>query len=109
MRKLHISSGLALLLLLAQQGAVLHEVGHISQIGVGAKVQAGLHADTVLDNSCKLCLAFSQVANPAGNTVGVTQFEPLCGSVRPTAARAVTPRDIPTPRSRGPPASRLSV
>lgn len=102
MRKLHISIGLALLLLLAQQGAVLHEVSHICR--VGTNVQEQLHAQTALEKSCELCLAFSQVANPAGNSVAPGQFEPSSCAARSLAARAAIPVDVPTPRSRGPPA-----
>ena len=103
MRKLYISLGLALLLLTAQLGAVLHEVSHICR--VGTNVQAQAHGDTALEKTCELCFAFSQVANPAGNTVCAQQFEPsscAAGSPSPSAA---TPADVPTPRSRGPPSS----
>lgn len=103
MRKLHISLGLALLLLLAQQGAVLHEVSHLCR--VGTNVQAQVHADSFLEKTCQLCFAFSQVANPAGNTVNVEQFEPsscAAGSQIPCAA---IPADVLAPRSRGPPSA----
>jgi hypothetical protein len=103
MRKLHISLGLALLLLTAQLGAILHEVSHICRVGTNVEAQA--HGDTVLEKTCELCFAFSQVSNPAGNTVCVAQFEPsscAAGSIPPSAA---TPADVPTPRSRGPPSS----
>ncbi len=103
MRKLHISLGLALLLLTAQLGAVLHEVSHICR--VGTNVQAQVHADTFLEKTCELCFAFSQVANPAGNTVGVGQFEPSSCDAGILVARAATPTAVPTPRSRGPPSS----
>jgi hypothetical protein len=107
MRKLHISIGLSLLLLLAQQGAVLHEVGHISRVVAGS--QATVDVDRGLARTCELCLAFSQVANPAGNPVNVPWFEPssCAAGFRPSCA--VIPGDIPTPRSRGPPSSRSSV
>jgi len=103
MRKLHISLGLALLLLTAQLGAVLHEVSHICRVGTNVSEQ--VHADTYLEKTCDLCIAFSQVANPSGNNVDVAQFEPsscAAGSVVPCAA---TPAEVPTPRSRGPPSS----
>jgi hypothetical protein len=106
MRKLHISLGLALLLLLAQQGAILHEVSHICR--VGTNVQAHVQADSFLEKTCELCVAFSQVASPAGNTLPVIRFEPsacVAGAQTPSAA---TPADVPTPRSRGPPHSALS-
>jgi hypothetical protein len=105
MRKLYISLGLALLLLTAQLGAVLHEVSHICR--VGTNVQAQAHSDTSLQKPCELCFAFSQVANPAGNTVHVGQFEPSSCAAGSLAARAVTPAAVPTPRSRGPPSSAL--
>ena len=103
MRKLYISLGLALLLLTAQLGAVLHEVGHICR--VGTSVQAQVHGETVLEKTCELCFAFSQVANPAGSTVTVGQFEPSSCAAGSLVACAATPADIPTPRSRGPPSS----
>jgi len=105
MRKLHISLGLALLLLTAQLGAVLHEVSHICR--VGTNVQAQVHGDTRLEKLCDLCFAFSQVANPADNTLTVGQFEPGSCAAGSLVACAATPADIPTPRSRGPPSSAL--
>jgi hypothetical protein len=101
MRKLHISLGLALLLLLAQQGAVLHELSHICR--AGSNVEARVHADTLLEKTCELCLAFSQVANPAGNTIAVVRFEPSACAAGTQIPSAATPADTPTPRSRGPP------
>jgi hypothetical protein len=103
MRKLHISLGLALLLLLAQYGAVLHEVSHISH--AGANVRAQVHADIALDRSCQLCLAYSQVANPAGNAVNVACLEPSSCAAGATPPCSVIPRDVLAPRSRGPPLS----
>ena len=104
MRKLHISIGLALLLLTAQLGAVLHEVSHICR--VGTNVQAQAHGDTALEKTCDLCFAFSQVANPAGSTVAVGLFNPSSCAAAALIACAATPADVPTPRSRGPPAFR---
>jgi hypothetical protein len=106
MRKLHITLGLALLLLTAQLGAVLHEVSHMCR--VGTNVQAQAHADIYFEKTCQLCFAFSQVANPAGNTVKVGQFEPSSCAAGFLNARAATPAAVPTPRSRGPPSSALS-
>jgi hypothetical protein len=104
MRKLHISLGLALLLLTTQLGAVLHEVSHICR--VGTNVEAQVHGDTVFEKTCELCFAFSQVANPAGSAVVVGLFEPSSCAARAPVACAATPADIPTPRSRGPPTLR---
>ena len=103
MRKLHISLGLALLLLTAQLGAVLHEVSHICRVGTNVSEQ--VHADTYLEKTCDLCIAFSQVANPSVNTVCVAQFEPSSCAAGSPSPSASTPADVPTPRSRGPPSS----
>jgi hypothetical protein len=107
MRKLHISLGLALLLLLAQQGAVLHEVSHISRVVADSAPR--VHAALDFGKACDLCVAFSQVANPAGNSVAVTQFAPSSCGAYSIPASAVTPSDVPAPRNRGPPLSTLMV
>jgi hypothetical protein len=106
MRRIHISLALALLLLLAQQGAVLHEISHIIQLqGVeGARAQSESHAGKI----CELCVAFSQVANPAGHSVANTSFEPASCSATTDWSCAATPAFIPTPRSRGPPSATLN-
>jgi hypothetical protein len=105
MRKLYISLGLALLLLTAQTGAILHHVSHICR--VGANVHEQVHADTAPEKICDLCVAYSQLANPFGNNVDVVHYEPsscAAPSLPPCAPNAV---DVPSPRSRGPPSSAL--
>lgn len=94
--------GLLLLLLTAQQGAVVHELGHL----VGAEQHAiGGRADFG-DASCSLCPAFAQVATPA-----CSHSLPLPALARAAPEQSVEPRsavlDIapPQPRSRGPPDS----
>lgn len=105
MRKLYISLGLAFLLLTAQMGAVLHEVSHICRVSTNAREQ--VHADTALEKMCDLCVAYSQVANPFGNTVAVARFEPTSCAAGLLLTHAVVAADVPTPRSRGPPTSAL--
>jgi hypothetical protein len=103
MRKLYISLGLTCLLLAAQMGAILHEVGHICRVSTNVHPQ--VHADTALEKICDVCVAYSQVATPSGNTVKVAHFEPsscTAAAPRPCAFNAA---DTPTPRSRGPPSS----
>lgn len=108
MRKLYISSGLALLLLLTQFGAILHEVSHIIRVGTNVHVQ--VHTDTAaLDKGCRLCLGFSQLSNPAGNTVDVVNFEPSSCSATPAPPCSIIPSDVLAPRSRGPPLSHPNV
>jgi len=100
MRKLHISLALSLLLLLAQQGAMLHELSHLARAGSTA---AGLQADSSFDKACELCLAFSQLGHTAGATGHAVHFEPSAHAVRAIPRSAATPADVPTARSRGPP------
>ena len=107
MRKLHISLGLALLLILVQSGAVLHEVSHI--IRVGTNVHTQMHAGTALDKTCQLCLAFSQASNPVGNSVDVVHFEPASCAASSAPPCSVIPRDVLAPRSRGPPLPHSNV
>ena len=107
MRKLYISLGLALLLLTAQTGAVLHHVSHICRVGTNVHEQ--VHGNTALEKMCDLCVAYSQLANPVANSVDVIHFEPSScpAGLLPTCAVNVV--DVPTPRSRGPPSSAVRV
>jgi hypothetical protein len=98
----HVYKSLCLMLLLiaAQQGAVVHELSHFSG------VQSIELCDSVgtADGLCALCPAFAQAVTPAFSH---TFHIPLL--VRATPQRisqrqneAVDTR-VPTPRSRGPP------
>ena len=92
---------LVLLLLTAQQGAVMHELGHVSAARSSA-VNAG--SGGVADGACALCPAFAQAASPAFSH---SFHIPLL--VRTEAERSAAPQigivdtAVPTPRSRGPP------
>ncbi len=100
MRKISLSIGLWILLLVGQHGAVLHELSHICRAG---NVDVSVHADGFAEKSCELCLGYSQLATPATHSVPVFLLERAAsriGAERPVAA---TPVDPPTPRSRGPP------
>ena len=92
---------LLLLLMVAQQGAIVHELGHVFRAA-----DAALKADTggVADTTCALCPAFAQVATPA---VGHAFETPLLGRAAPPRAAelpcfAINASSL-TPRSRGPP------
>ena len=106
MRKLHISLGLALLLLVAQLGAVFHEVGHVCRVATNVSPQ--IHDSAVVEKPCELCLAFSQLANPVANSVAVGQFEPSSSLAVSQVSCAGLPATVLTPRSRGPPSSTLN-
>jgi hypothetical protein len=102
MRRSSVSWLLSLLLLFAQCGAVLHELGHLSeaQRSHGATLSAGLDAGSPF---CATCEAYGQFANPAGASVHAFHVPPPV--LLPTAAPVYgsVGVDVPTPRSRGPP------
>lgn len=94
--------GLWLLLLLAQQGAVEHELAHFS-----APQVVGINAgpSTAADGPCALCPAFAQVSTPAfSHSFGI--FLPATFALAIVAQRdnPALPVFGPRPRSRGPPA-----
>ncbi len=103
MQKLCKALGLLLLLLLAQQGAVEHELGHFSAPRI-AGINAGPSAAT--EAPCALCPAFAQAVAPAfGHSFPITSRSGFALTL--IAQRRDPAADIraPRPRSRGPPAS----
>jgi hypothetical protein len=100
----HVYRAIALMALLiaGQQGAVVHELGHLA----GAR-SAGLHvgASETTDGNCALCPLFAQAAAAAFSHS--LQIPPL---LRAGIERIAAPPGgaveaaVPTPRSRGPPA-----
>ena len=99
MRRLRWVLFLPLWVLLAQTGALLHELGHFRD---AASVQ---QRDTGVpdDGGCQLCLAFSHVDQAASGTPWVAPV------LKPTYATALAPAQslacaaAPQPCSRGPP------
>ncbi|HKT73984.1 MAG TPA: hypothetical protein VJQ47_13925 [Steroidobacteraceae bacterium] len=103
MRKIWTLLALSFVLLLSQQGAVLHEIGHLVRIG-SEGLTAHTQPDSLAEKTCQLCPAFSQLTHPAGSSPVVT-FDELAGvAVSSDCLRSSTPADAPTARSRGPPA-----
>jgi hypothetical protein len=92
--------GLLLLLISAQQGAVVHELGHVTgDYGPHAKAVAG-----VTDTTCAQCPAFAQVNTPAFShsfNIPLLVRTALTRSAEPLYA--VLDAAVPSPRSRGPP------
>ena len=93
--------GLLLLLMAAQQGAVVHELSHVSG-AVRGELRA--QSDGTADTACALCPAFAQVVTPAFShsfhIPRLVRFAPeLVSEPRYVAIDAAVPR----PRSRGPP------
>ena len=102
MRQVFKTLGLLLLLMVAQHGAVVHELSHFSDAGhVGLQVQAG---DGAADKTCALCPAFAQVVTPAFSHSFhiplLVRFALVPVSERRYAAIDAA---VPRPRSRGPP------
>jgi hypothetical protein len=112
MRHLSKALGLLLLLITAQQGAVVHEVSHCAATIAGAAIAGANSVDMRSDSGgaakadCALCPAFAQVFTPAFSH----SFHPPL-SLRADVQRSPEPAyeavesAVATPRSRGPPAS----
>jgi hypothetical protein len=101
MRHFLKSLSLLFVLMVAQQGAVVHELSHVFRaVDAQLKVESGGVADT----ACALCPAFAQVATPAFSHAF---HVPLLGRAAPLLAseplHAAVDASVPQPRSRGPP------
>jgi hypothetical protein len=102
MRRLSLAWVLSLLLVFAQQGAVLHGLGHLSHDATptGAQLVQLQDSDS---GSCPSCEAFAQVTNPAGGGATVPIICPARLLAVATGCHAFTGAYALTPRSRGPP------
>ncbi|HTW37716.1 MAG TPA: hypothetical protein VMD49_04030 [Steroidobacteraceae bacterium] len=94
---------LPLLVLFAQQGALLHELSHVYYAGQASGRQ--LHQDEQLpdDSSCPTCQSFAQVAHPASGSAPVVVVPPAVDLPCPDPSYRIAAADAPRPRSRGPP------
>jgi hypothetical protein len=101
MRHFLKSLSLLFVLMVAQQGAVVHELSHVFRTGA-AQIKIDSGAGT--DGACALCPAFAQVATPAFSHAF---HVPLLGRAAPLLTseplHAATDASVPQPRSRGPP------
>jgi hypothetical protein len=96
------SLALLLLLITAQQGALVHDFEHVARL---TSVGASLDAHVLGDAACALCPAYAQAASPAfshGFPVLQLGLDPAFRSDSFSPATIVAA--LPTPRSRGPPA-----
>lgn len=93
---------MSLLLVLVQQGAVLHELGHLSH---GDRGNApSLRADPQNgDATCPTCEAFAQVTNPASGAASTLAASAAAYLPISAPVYAIVAADTLTPRSRGPP------
>ena len=91
---------LALLLVFAQQGAILHELGHVYRTSAPALRN---YATLPHGKMCETCLAFAQAANPASGTLLVPRIVAAVRHVSPDPEYSIIAAGAPAPRSRGPP------
>jgi hypothetical protein len=103
MRNVYKALSLFLLLLTAQQGAVVHELSHLS----GAdQTQARMDVGGVMDGSCALCPAFAQAASPAfSHSLQIPLLVRVESQLTPEPRFVAVDASVPRPRSRGPPSA----
>jgi hypothetical protein len=103
MRRFRFGLVLSLLLLLAQHGAVLHELSHLSYTAYSGGTQLQHNQHLLEDRLCLACYSFSQVTSlTAGTLWGLGTLDAPVFKI-PAQTYAVAGADAPTPRSRGPP------
>jgi hypothetical protein len=99
MRKLYLSLLLPLLMLMSQQAALWHEIGHLGD----AASPTEQHKQHPGDKLCETCLAFAHFASAAKTDVPAPALP--CFDHQPPAETAVVSlsADAPARRSRDPP------
>jgi hypothetical protein len=101
MRRLSFPWVLSLLLVFAQNGAVLHELSHLSH---GQQSGATLRAEPLnAGAACPTCESFEQVATPASGAAPSVAPCPTGILPTPEPCTAFLGAHALTPRSRGPP------
>ena len=103
MRKLLLSFLLSFVLLLSQQGAVVHEISHLAQLTSGGASGPGSTGQAPGDLQCEACLAFAHLAGVATAHVVPPALLSFSFPVPGNEAPAFIAADAPTARSRGPP------
>jgi len=108
MRRLSFAWVVSLLLMLAQHGALLHQLGHLSHTARTNGLAPGgttLVADLEQVDSglCLTCEAFAQIANPAAAHTATVDVVRTALHTPPEPRYVIVACDAPTPRSRGPP------
>ena len=103
MRKLLLSLLLPFVLLLSQQGAIVHEIGHLAEFGAGAANGPRSTGHGPGDLQCEACLAFAHLAGVATVNVVPPALLSFGFEMRDNEARASIAADAPAARSRGPP------
>jgi hypothetical protein len=105
MRKFCLSLVLPLLMLLAQQGAVWHEIGHLGRAAGTSSAGTEAPRQQPLDRLCASCLSFAHLAAAAGHAVPAMLPALLRHALVAGPAAVFIAADAPSARSRGPPAA----
>ncbi|HSY08563.1 MAG TPA: hypothetical protein VK820_08530 [Steroidobacteraceae bacterium] len=91
---------LPLLLVFAQQSAMLHELSHIHR----AASEQLRYEDSLLGGKiCEICMAFAQVGNPAFAAIAILPAVAAVRHYAPEPIYSIIAAEPPAPRSRGPP------
>jgi hypothetical protein len=106
-RKPYLSFLLPILLLLAQHGAVLHELGHFAEDSTRAKLEdrrQGNDQERFPGAPCEKCFEYAQLASAVSPNAPVL-LSPLLLAYEFLQQAEVAQRgtDVPIARSRGPP------
>lgn len=108
MRKLFLHLLLPVFLLLAQQGAAWHEIGHWAQGRLHGGTTHSLARDEgpgdQADTLCELCLAFAGIATASRSESLALPLLEAGHVLHQRTAVAERTADSPVARSRGPPA-----
>ncbi|HSI46813.1 MAG TPA: hypothetical protein VLA61_00920 [Ideonella sp.] len=100
MRKIWSSLWLSLFLLIAQQGAVLHEISHLATSQPSAGQTGKAH---VAGSACDDCLAFAQVASFVATSVPSLQLPPATHAWLASLSFRARDADVPAHSARDPP------
>jgi hypothetical protein len=101
MKNLYKALGLLLLLMTAQQGAVIHELSHLTG---AAQAQLRVDAGGAADSTCAICPAFAQVVTPAfSHSLQIPLLIRSGSQISPEPRFVGVDASVPHPRSRGPP------
>jgi hypothetical protein len=105
-RKFRLSFLLPILLVLAQQGAILHELGHLRSVATVAAPKGQFNAedqDQLPGKPCEKCLVYTQLAGAVTPHVPEFVSPVLTYDFNLQAELAQRFTDVPSARSRGPP------
>ena len=103
MRKLLLTFLLPFVFLLSQQGAVMHELGHLADAASRAAAGQGQPGHQPGDLQCEACLAYAHLAGVVTAQVVSPVLLAFSFGIPANASPAFIAADAPTARSRGPP------